>query len=36
MEQTSEVTGETEVAAVVVSRTLPHLSRSVWDVLMTR
>ncbi|MGL5248993.1 MAG: SRPBCC family protein [Brooklawnia sp.] len=35
MEQTSEATGETEVAAVVVSRTLPHSVKTVWDVLMT-
>ena len=35
MEQTSEATGETEVAAVVVSRTLPHSVKTVGDVLMT-
>lgn len=35
MEQTSEVTGETEDTTVVVTRTLPHPVKKVWDVLMT-
>ncbi|MGI5951596.1 MAG: SRPBCC family protein [Brooklawnia sp.] len=35
MEQTSEVIGETADTAVVVSRTLPHPVKKVWDVLMT-
>lgn len=35
MEQTSEATGETEVATVVVGRTLPYPVKVVWDVLMT-
>lgn len=35
MEQTSEAAGETEGAAVVVSRTLPYPVKTVWEVLMT-
>ncbi len=35
MEQTSEVTGETEGSNVVVSRTIPQPVKVIWDVLMT-
>ncbi len=35
MEQTSEVTAETEGKTVVVSRTLKQPIKVVWDVLMT-